>query len=261
MTESESVAAQALPEFPNLVTLLHEHWPENLFFQFLHHWESLVFSILAAVLLLALGHVATRRREMVPGRLQGAAEVLVGAVDDFVCSVLGPQGRKFTPFIGTLFLYIFFMNLMGLVPLLKSPTADLSVTLALAIVVFFFVQITAFRGLGLFGYADHMMGQPRGFLAFSVILPAFMFVLHFIGEFVRPLSLSMRLRSNVWGDDLLLATIAGFGLQGVPLLLLNTIMTLVASTVQALVFTLLTLIYLALVMPHDTKHDPIKTGG
>ena len=75
--------------------------------------------------------------------------------------------------------------------------------------------------------------------------------MHVISELVRPISLSLRLRSNIWGDDILLAVLAGFGLKGVPLLLFNMILVIIASIVQAVVFTLLTTIYFALILVHE----------
>jgi len=80
-----------------------------------------------------------------------------------------------------------------------------------------------------------------------------MFFMHVISELVRPLSLSLRLHGNIWGDDILLAVVAGFGLKGVPLLLFNMILVIVASIVQAFVFTLLTTIYFALILVHEDE--------
>jgi F-type H+-transporting ATPase subunit a len=143
------------------------------------------------------------------------------------------------------------MNIMSLVPFMKSPTSSWSTTLALSLSVFVYLQYTALRQLGLLGYADHMFGRPRGMMAATLIMPVFMFFLHFIGELIRPISLSLRLRSNIWGDDMLLAVLAGFGLKGVPLFLFNMFLVLIAAIVQASVFMLLTTIYFALVLTHE----------
>jgi len=171
-------------------------------------------------------------------------------LDDFICGILGAKGRRYTPFIGTLFIYILFMNLFGIIPLMKSPTASWSTTLALAICVFVYVQYTAIRELGFLGYLDHLMGKPRGILAFSVFIPLMMLILHIVSELVRPISLSLRLRSNIWGDDLLLSVLSGFGLGGVPLLVFSSLLAILAAVVQAVVFSLLTTIYFALVLAH-----------
>jgi len=74
-----------------------------------------------------------------------------------------------------------------------------------------------------------------------------------MGELVKPLSLSLRLRSNIWGDDMLLAIMAKFGLPGLPMLLFNTILAIIAGVVQAVVFCLLTTIYFALILPHEEE--------
>jgi F-type H+-transporting ATPase subunit a len=134
---------------------------------------------------------------------------------------------------------------------MKSPTSSWSTTLALALCVFVYIQYAALKELGAVGYVDHMMGRPRGILAFSVFIPLIMFFLHIVSELVRPISLSLRLRSNIWGDDMLMAVLAGFGLAGVPLLLFNLFLIIIAGLVQALVFSLLTTIYFALVLAHE----------
>jgi F-type H+-transporting ATPase subunit a len=98
---------------------------------------------------------------------------------------------------------------------------------------------------------DHLAGKPRGALAFTIVIPVMMFVLHLITELIKPVSLSLRLRSNIWGDDVLLAVLGGFGLTGFPLLFFNTLMALLTAIVQALVFCILTTIYFALVLPEE----------
>jgi len=246
-----------VPELPNLFTILAEKFPENHFLEFVHLWENVSFSLLIVLIIGVLAFFACRKRSLIPGRLQAAAELIVGGLDDFVCGMMGPQGRRFTPFIGTLFIYILLMNLSGLVPFMKSSTASWSTTLALALVVFFYVQYTAIRELGFLGYLDHLAGKQRGVLAATVILPLFMLILHFLTELIRPISLSLRLRGNIWGDEVLIALLSGFGIKGLPLLLFNMLMGMLASIVQASVFCLLTTIYLSLVLSHGTEKETV----
>ena len=243
--------AGTLPELPNLVTLLAKAFPASSVFGFLEHWQNVFFALVAAALLAGLAYAATRKLAPLPVRLQNCAEAVVEALDGFVCGMLGPGGRRYTPFIGTLFLYILFMNCLGLIPFMKSATASWSTTLALGLCVFLYVQYTALRTMGIRGYLDYLAGRPRGALAFSVVLPLLMFLLHIISELIKPISLSLRLRSNIWGDDLLLAVLAGFGLKGLPLLLLNTVSGLLVAVIQAVVFCLLSTIYFALVLTHE----------
>lgn len=237
-----------MAESPNIVTLLAEAVGPGPAADFLHAWQDIIFAAAIAGILATIAFAAAAKRDLIPGRLQAAGEIFVGGVDDFVCGIIGPHGRAFTPFIGTLFIYILTMNLVGLVPFMKSPTANWSVTLALALCVFVYVQYAAVKGLGLRGYCDHLLGKPRGILAFTVFIPVFMFFLHIVSELVRPISLSLRLRSNIWGDDMLLTFIAGFGVKGIPLLIFNDLLAIIASVVQAVVFCLLTTIYFALVL-------------
>lgn len=211
-------------------------------------WENIVFSVIAAALILLIFGLAARKKEMIPGRLQAAAEIVIGGLDDFICGIMGPKGRRFVPFIGTLFIYILVMNLSGLVPFMKSSTSSWSVTLGLALCVFVYLEYTAFKELGFFGYIDMLMEKPRGFLAFSVFIPLLMLFIHVVTELVKPVTLSLRLRSNIWGDDLLLGVLAHFGVGGVPLLLFSTFLAIIAAVVQAGVFCLLTTIYFSLII-------------
>ena len=147
------------------------------------------------------------------------------------------------------------MNYIGLIPFLKSPNADWSTTMGLSLIVFFYVQYTAFKELGFLGYFDHLMGQPRGIMAFTLIMPVFMLSVHVVSEIIRPLSLSLRLRSNIYGDDMILALFASWGLKdGFMWLLPNFFLVLLTSTIQAAVFSILSLVYFSLIMKHEEAH-------
>ena len=98
-----------------------------------------------------------------------------------------------------------------------------------------------------------MAGKPRGVLAVTVVLRLFMFCLHIITELIRPLSLSLRLRGNIWGDEVLLALLSNFGIKGLPLLFFNMCMAVLTAIVQTVVFCLLTTIYFALVLSHEEE--------
>jgi len=243
--------ASSYPELPSVLTLLSEVFKNNTVLSFISQWQNIFYSLFVVLFLSVVTYFATRKTTLIPGRLQNAAEMIVEAMDDFVSGLLGAYGRKYLPFIGTLFLYILFMNLSGFIPFMKSATASWSTTLALALCVFFYVQYSAIKKMGFFGYIDHIAGKPRGAMAFTIILPIFFFALHFISELLRPLSLSLRLRSNIWGDDLLLALLTGFGFKGLPILFWNTLTALLTAVIQAMVFSLLTTIYFAMALTED----------
>ena len=243
-----------IEELPDFITLLAKRFPDAAFFHYLYIWRTVAYALIVALILSILAFVAGRKKALIPGRLQNMAEVLIGGADDFICGILGSRGRKYTPFIGTLFFYILCMNLMGLVPFFKSATTSWSTTLALALCVFGYVQYSAIREMGFIGYIDHAAGKPRGIIAFSVILPIMMFLLHMLSELIKPISLSLRLRSNIWGDDMLLSVLAGFGIKGFILLFINMLATVLAGIVQAMVFCVLTTIYFAVLLPlEETK--------
>lgn len=258
MHMSESGLTQK--ELPNIVSLL-EHklrgspWAEQLLL-----WENVIFAALIVVIISLTAYFSTRRMKMVPSGLQNAVEALVSLLDEFVRGILGDRGRKYTPFIGTLFIYILFMNLFGLIPFMKSITSSWSTTLALALCVFVYVQYTAVRTLGFWRYIDHLMGNPRGGMAWSIVFPVLMFFLHMVSELVKPISLSLRLRSNIWGDDMLLAVLTGFGMKGIPLILFSFLLTIIASLVQAGVFCILTTICFAFIFEgQDEEHPKVSS--
>jgi len=201
----------------------------------------------------------SRAKALIPSRGQAVVEMILESLDNMVCGVLGPkEGRRYLPFLGTLFLFILGMNLAGLVPGFKSPTSRFEMTLALGFCVFVFVQWIGVSRLGFVGYLDHLLGQPRDFMGwlFSPVL----FFIELIGEFVKPLSLSLRLFGNIMGEDTLLGvfvllgalTLSGTHLPiGIPLHLPFIFLAILFSLVQALVFTMLTTVYISMKLPHE----------
>ena len=141
---------------------------------------------------------------------------------------------------------------------MDSPTSSLNVTVALALVVFLFSQWIGLRELGVVGYFDHLMGNPRSLIGW--LLVPLMLPIHVMGELAKPISLSCRLFGNIFGEDMLLVAFASLGVMisslahvpiGVPLQLPFMFLALLTSTLQALVFTVLSTIYILLMLPHD----------
>ena len=253
--------SSGIPELPNAISMLVGRFHEAPWAHWLHQWENLVFAWLVGLSLCAIAWRHSRNPSMIPGGGQNLLEMLVEALDGLVRSVIGHEGRRFTPFLGTLFLYIWLMNLAGIVPGLKSPTSNLNTTAALAITVFLYVQWTGLRGMGPVAYFHHLAGEPRDLVGW--LLSPLMFTLHVLGEFIKPLSLSLRLCFNVFAEDVLLAVLTGLGVitlaSGVtipiPFQFLALPLVLIFSTVQALVFTLLSTVYIALMIPHESREE------
>ena len=241
-------------EAQNIIGIIAEHFlKKNELGKFLLIWENCLFSLIVSLIIIISAYFAWKKHKTIPSRFQAAIEFLMETIDDFVNGILGKRGRHFLPFLGTIFIFILISNLLGFIPLMKSPTTSLSMTVALALCVFFYVQYTAFNEMGFKGYIDHLMGSPRGAIAFSVLMPLFMFGLHVLSELIRPVSLSLRLRSNILGDDMLMATLAHMGIAWLPLLFFSMLLSMIAAIVQALVFSLLSTVYFALALP-DEKH-------
>ncbi|HUT73329.1 MAG TPA: F0F1 ATP synthase subunit A [Armatimonadota bacterium] len=251
----------------------------------LPHWvpQSVPLAVLCALVLAVVSYVGTRRMRLVPSGLQALLESAVNGLTTLAQGILGAEkGKHFAPFIGTLFLYILFMNLLGLVPGMKSPTADLNTTIALALVVFFASGFYGMRSHGVLGYFKHMVADVLDLpLPLAILLTPFMLTLHLISVLVRPLSLAMRLFGNIMGKEVVLSILAGlatatlalFGLHVAgfevlgnfiklevpavfgPLMLLLTAvlmpLAILMGVIQALVFSLLACLYLLL----DTAAD------
>ncbi len=256
----EAHAAQEIPELPNVITVLSERYHDHPVVAFLHHYETPFFGILVALFICAL-FWRFRKPQPLPRGGQNFVELFVEGMDGFVQSVAGHRGRQHVPFIGTLFLYIWFMNLSGLIPGFKSSTSSLNTTIGLAVVVFFYVQWVGIKTQGLLKYFDHLAGSPRGVVGWMLV--PLMLPLHVLGEFIKPVSLSLRLGFNVFAEDVLLAVLVGLGLTaglalhlpvGIPLQAFVVPLVLIFSTVQALVFSLLSTVYIALMSPHGEHH-------
>ena len=157
---------------------------------------------------------------------------------------MGRVAGPFIPFIGTLFIYIFVMNMLGQIPLFHSPTSNFNTTIALTLIVFFVTQYQGVKNNGVFGYLKHMAGKP-------IWLAPLVFPLHLMQELLsRPLSLSMRLFGNIMGEDTVIAIFIGFsplllGLIPVPMHLPMVFLALLGSTIQAMIFSLLASFYIA----------------
>ena len=253
-----AAAQQGIKEAANWITVVVQHGHDTAWGHFLHRWESVIFSWTAGLLLILIAFFGTRKINERPGKMQNFLEMAVEGLEGFVVEVIGARGRKYVPFIGTLFLYILFQNFMGLVPGMKASTSNLNTTVALAIVVFIYVQFTGLKENGLWGYLHHLMGSPNDLVGWMMVplnLP-----LHILGEFIKPVSLSLRLFGNILGEDALIAAFITLGIAatafihspvGIPFQFPFMLLSVITGTIQALVFSLLTTIYILLMLPHE----------
>lgn len=212
-------------------------------------FDAICFSILAAGVLITGAFLATRSWNKVPRGIQNvfewAVQLLRGLVHGFIP---GPQGDKYVPYLGTVFLTIFTMNLMGVLPGGRSPTMTLSTTAALAITTFVMVQGFAIRAVGVLSYAKHFMGEV-------LWLAPLMVVVEVVGELARPLSLSLRLYGNIFGEDNVIEQLMHLGLGAyVPIQFPMLLFAIFTSFLQAFIFTTLSTIYIASKVVHEGGH-------
>lgn len=246
------------PHLPSLIWLIG--WAFDIedaaWIHFLEHWVNVFFAFLVAIILVIASMAVYRSRQMIPGGFQNFMEWCVESMYNFIHSILGDETRKYIPFLGTLFFYILALNWIGMIPLGHSPSTSLNITASMAILVFFYAQWTGIRKLGIGGYLYHLAGNPVGAVGWAMVI--IMFPLHIIGELAKPFSLALRLFGNITGEDTLIAVFVMLGIAiisfspvGIPLQIPFYFLGLLLSTIQALVFTLLSTIYILLMLPHE----------
>jgi len=248
--ESHGGGHEGPPHLPNLVAILFGADSVA------NYWVNVIFAFAVAVFLSLVCIRVYAKREMIPGRLQNFVEMLVEGMYNFIYSILGEETKKYIPFLGSLFFYILLMNWIGMVPAGHSPSTSLNITVSLALLTFLYAQWTGISRLGILGYLHHLAGSPADVISWCMV--PLMFPLHIIGELAKPFSLALRLFGNITGEDTLVAVFVGLGVAilafspvGVPLQLPFYFLGLLLSTIQALVFTLLSTIYILLMLPHE----------
>jgi F-type H+-transporting ATPase subunit a len=182
--------------------------------------------------LTAASWIVTRRLSLDPGPVQVVLEGLLNAADEAIRAVLPAQTTRLFPFITTLWLFIMVANLSGLIPGVHAPTANLSTTAALAVLVFLSVHWFGIRAEGLRAYLRHYLAPMPLMLPF-----------HLMSELTRTLALAIRLFGNIMSLEmaaLLVLLVAGF-LVPIPLLMLH----IIEALIQAYIFGMLALIYIA----------------
>lgn len=240
-------------------------------------------------------------RYLTKGRWAQFVEVLVVYLrDEMLIPVLGVRNtRRYLPYLLTLFFFILFMNVFGLIPMLDiwhlthldtkvggawlggTATASITVTGALAIIAFFVIQVHGFRELGLLGYLDHMTGglcqgpKMQVILLFPVI--AIVFVVEVMGQIIKPSALAIRLFANMVAGHTLMAVLLGFGkvaanagmggggIAGITLVsgagaLAISFLELFVAFLQAFIFMFLTAVFISLLSHHDDHEHEEEHG-
>lgn len=230
--------------------------PEILgFYKNLPITNTLLVSWIVIAVLTVLSVAATWRLRVVPSGLQNFVELVIEGGYNLVSDLAGGRAKVFFPFVMTFFLYIIVANWLGLfpgfatityqhLPLLRSMSSDLNMTLALALISVVVTHIFAVKYLGIKNYL----------LRWVALNPIFLFVgvLEIVSEFTKLLSLSFRLFGNIFAGEVVLSTVAGIFAFILPLPFY--ILEIVVGLVQAAVFMMLTLVFMVLLSEKHESH-------
>ena len=230
--------------------------------------DSMFFSLVLGIVFIWLfGRVAKKSTAGRPGKLQAAIEILIDFVDSSVRDSFHGKSRLIAPLALTIFVWVFLMNLMDLIPvdwlpqlgqaigveyLKVVPTADVNITFGMSIAVFLLIIWYTVANRGFSGFVGdltlHPIAPPTkglGLLAAPFII-AFNFVLESVALLAKPLSLSLRLFGNMFAGELIFVLIALLGLWQLPLHFGWAVFHILIITLQAYIFMMLTIVYLSL---------------
>ncbi|GAB4227485.1 MAG: hypothetical protein OHK0028_00200 [Deltaproteobacteria bacterium] len=215
------------------------------------HYYYVYAALFIAVFLLAASALVVggkKTEEMVIPEprftLRNLFELILGFLQQLASDIIGHHYKKYLPLLGSCFLFILFMNLLGLIPGFLPPTQKMNITLGLALVIFLSTHYFGVRENGI-AYFKHFLG-PVWWMS-PIMLP-----IEIISHLARPMSLSLRLFGNITGDH---AVVAGF-MALVPIVVPSIFMGLgvFVSFMQAFIFTVLSMIYIAGAVVHEEEH-------
>jgi F-type H+-transporting ATPase subunit a len=201
--------------------------------------------LLTTTLIISLFSMSVGAGKLVPGRMQAIGELAYTFIAEMIRENAGNRGMKYFPFVFSVFIFILFGNLLGMIPYMFTFTSHIIVTFTLAMIVFLVVTVI---GLALHGMKFINLFIPKGLPAFlaPILLP-----IELISYLSRPISLAVRLFANMMAGHTMMKVFAGFaamtGLFGICPIFVNVILTgfeIVIAALQAYVFTILTCVYL-----------------
>jgi len=250
--------------------------------------NSMLLSWIVTILLVVLAYASTRHMTLVPSGLQNLVEAVIEAINGLVSDIAGTRGRRFFPFVATIFLFVLLSNWLSLipgvgpfgvkevhtvnghqqeiiVPFLRSPSADLNNTVALAVISVFMTQVFSIMALGILGYVKRWFNfgklgtfllalvglRPRkglGGLLFWGIIDVFVGFVELFSELMKLITFSFRLFGNIFAGEVILIVMAYLFAQILPLPFYA--LELFVGFIQAFVFAILTLVFMTMATQH-----------
>jgi F-type H+-transporting ATPase subunit a len=207
-------------------------------------WANFItMQILVAAIIVVLFAMLRPRLSMDrPGKLQHIFEVIYTFLRGEATENIGHEGTKFLPFLGTLFIFILFCNLIGIIPGFESPTMNPSVPAGCAVLVFLYYNFMGFKQQGIFKYFAHFAGPMP-------ILAPLMVPIELISHMARPLSLTIRLFANMLAGEKVTVVFLGLTYLVAPAIFMG--LHVFVSFLQAYIFVLLTMMYVSDTVPHE----------
>ncbi|MDQ5927943.1 MAG: F-type H+-transporting ATPase subunit a, partial [Patescibacteria group bacterium] len=224
--------------------------------------NSLFLATIIMVLFVALATWLRGRFKLVPSMIQNVFEMFIEALLDLMDSVLGERrlSEKYMPIVATIFLFVLFSNWFGLLPgvgsfiigehatpLLRAPSADLNFTLALAIISVISANLFGIGALGILKHASK-------FISFKNPIAFFIGIIELVSEVAKMISFSFRLFGNVFAGEVLLAIIAFLAPYVLPIPFLG--LEVFVGVIQALIFSMLTIVFIAISIADHDDHAP-----
>ena len=240
----------------------HELWVTGLFNQYLsgpangflnlvnykvpnpaHPWSDWLVCelIVTAFIVVIFGYMRLRLSVDKPGKVQHTFELAYEFFHASAEEVVGHDGPKYLPFFGTLFIFILFLNLIGLIPFFEAPTMYPMVPLGFAVATFIFYHLAGVRANG-FGYIKQFMGP-------FLLLTPLMLPIEIISHFARPLSLTVRLFANMFAGDQVYLTFISLTKVLIPVIFLG--LHCFVAFLQAYIFMLLAMVYVGGAVSHE----------
>jgi F-type H+-transporting ATPase subunit a len=216
-------------------------------------WIVTVVTLLTVILM-------GRGKAMIPGKAQNAIEYVWEMLEDFATSLGGPGAKPFIGLFSAFFIFILFCNWSGLIPFigkvefLRAPTSDVNITIGLALVAFVFFEYMGFKTLGVGGYLSKFFpfGEFRKGVGAGIIA-VFVGLIELLLEFVKPVTLSMRLFGNIYGGEVALGVLTALTIALIPMAMVA--LELMLNLVQALIFSTLMLMFTLAAMEHHADEE------
>jgi F-type H+-transporting ATPase subunit a len=197
--------------------------------------ESMMMTWIVIISLISFGYLAARKRNIIPNLVQVAGELIIGIFYDLTEDALGKElGKKYAPLICALFMFLFLCNWLGIIPHLEEPTKDLNTPLSYGILGFVLAHHAGIKAKGIKTYLKDYC-EPMFIMA----------PLNIIGELAKVISISFRLFGNIMGGSIIILVVSYLTFNLVTPPFLNAFFGAFVGTIQAFVFTMLTLVYIA----------------